>query len=170
MKRLKEVLLLFFLLVLLSCNNEPSQQKEVSSKSKGSNFTGVELVQLDGQPIDWDQYKGKAVFINFWATWCKPCIEEMPSIRVIKDKLKDANIVFLLASDETAQQIEKFKQKNNYDFQFVRVTNLEQLGIMAIPTTYIFDPAGKLVFSEMGYRKWDNNENLSMVSNIAGVK
>ena len=60
----------------------------------------------------------------------------------------------------------KFQDKHSYDFNYVRVENLEELNIQALPTTYIFNPAGKLEFSEAGYRTWDAADNIEMISKI----
>lgn len=89
----------------------------------------------------------------------------MPSIQKAQDLLKNEDIVYLFASDETVEQIEKFKTNHSYPFHYVRAENMESLNIMALPTTYIFNPEGKLVFSEMGYRKWDAKENIDLLIN-----
>ena len=120
--------------------------------------------------VDLDIYKGKTVFINFWATWCKPCLEEMPSIEKAQKLLKDTNIEFLFASDETTQPIEEFKTEHEYKFNYVTVENMGTFNIAGLPTTCIFNPKGKLVFSEMGYRKWDDKENIDLLLEIINSK
>ncbi len=130
----------------------------------------IQLTDLKDQPLDLKQYFGKTIFINFWATWCKPCLAEMPSIQSAMEKLKEENIEFLFASDETKEQIENFKANYEYNFNYVRVENLEELNIMALPTTFIFDADGKLVFSEMGFRQWDDEKSINLILNIAKSK
>lgn len=155
-------------IILISCNNtgnEKDKDEQVVTNFAASETDKIKLTGLDSKPIDLNQYKGKTLFINFWATWCKPCIEEMPSIQKMQEQLKDENIVYLFASDETVEQIEKFKQKYAYPFHFVKAENMESLNIMALPTTYIFNPAGKLVFSEMGYRNWTDKSNIDLIIN-----
>ena len=157
-----------FLFLLVSCKEKESsnnKDKPTVVKKIESEFDKIKLTELDGTPIDLHQYQGKTLFINFWATWCGPCIQEMPSIQKAKSSLKDEDIVFLFASNEEVEAIEAFKKKQSYDFHYVRVENLEQLNIMALPTTYIFNPDKKLVFSEMGYRKWDNKNNIDLILN-----
>ena len=155
----------FFVIVLFGCNNAKETRPLETSQSE-LQISEIKLAGLDGQPVNLDHYKGKTLFINFWATWCKPCLEEMPSIQKAMDTLKDKNIGFLFASEETAEQIEKFKNRNDFHFNFVRVENPEALNVMALPTTFIFDPDGKLVFSEMGFRKWDDKANIDLILNI----
>ena len=126
----------------------------------------VELKELNGIAINISQYKGKAVFINFWATWCKPCIQEMPTIVQAQTKLKTDKIVFLVASNEEPAQIEKFAKRHDYDLHYVHLENMEALNTQALPTTFIFNPEGKLKFSETGFREWDDPANINLITKI----
>ena len=154
---------------LLSCNGV-NKDKTVIPIEEDRPIEKIRLNDLNGLPINLEKYKGKTIFINFWATWCKPCLQEMPSIKKAMEILKNENIVYLFASDEAVEQIEKFKNNHPYPFQYMKAENMEVLNIMALPTTYIFSPQGKLVFSEMGYRKWDNKSNIDLIINIAKTK
>jgi thiol-disulfide isomerase/thioredoxin len=164
------ITIIISLLLLGACKekSKPEQKAEQESSAKSnSEFDNIKLTELDGTPIDLHQYKNKTIFINFWATWCGPCVQEMPSIQKAKTELKDEDVLFLFASNEETEVIETFKQKQSYDFHYVKVENLEQLKIMALPATYIFNAERKLVFSEMGYRKWDNKNNIDLILNAA---
>lgn len=152
MKR-KYCILLFFLLSGCSGN-------------KDSEISGIELRELNGQVIDLTKYEGKTVFINFWATWCKPCIQEMPTIASAQEKLQNDNVVFLLASNEEPDQIEKFMKRHQYDFHYVHLENMEALNIQALPTTFIYNAEGQLKFSETGFRMWDEQENIDLITKI----
>lgn len=153
------------LIGILGCNGGTKDQS-VSATQSGPEIDKIRLKDLKDLPIDLKQYRGKTIFINFWATWCKPCIEEMPTIEKAQNILKNENVVFLLASNESVKQIENFKNNHDYDFNYVRLENMEELNIQALPTTYIFSPEGNLVFSEMGYRKWDNPSNINLILKI----
>ena len=146
------------------------KDETVSHTGNDQEINKIILKDLNGQAINLDKYKGKTLFINFWATWCKPCLEEMPSIQKAQEILKNEEIVFLFASDETTEQIEKFKNKHDYNFNYARTENLTELNIMALPTTFIFNPNGKLVFNEMGYRQWDDQTNIDLILNIIKSK
>ena len=155
---MKVGLLYALLFVLFGC----SQVKE-----KKNDIAKIKLIELsDQKPIDLAQYEGKAVFINFWATWCKPCIQEMPTIVVAQEKLKNENVIFLFASNEESDQVEKFAKKHNYELHYVLLENMEALNIQALPTTFIFNPEGKLKFSETGFRAWDAPENIERITKI----
>ena len=62
----------------------------------------------------------KPVLVDYWATWCGPCIKEMPSIKRAEDILEDFGYTFLLVSDETISKISKFKNDRNFDFNFLK--------------------------------------------------
>ena len=159
----KLFLLIFF--TTAACNDV--KQKELKrDTSLKSEIQKVKLASLNGEPINMEQHKGQTVFINFWATWCKPCREEMPSIQRAKALLKNENIEFLFASDESIDQIESFKASHDYGLNYVNAGNMEELNIMGLPTTFIFDKNGKQVFSEMGYRKWDDRTNIDFILKI----
>lgn len=149
---------------LVACN-VGDKSKPVPYEKK-TELRKISLTDLNQQPINLEKYKGKTVFINFWATWCKPCIQEMPSIANAQNLLRNEDIVFLLASDESIEQINEFRIKHGYKFNYVRIENSEELDIQALPTTFIFGPQGTLAFSEPGDRKWDDAANINMILKI----
>ena len=142
-------LLFFVLLTALGCSS--SKKEEQSSKD----LSKVQLTDLNGQTVSLSDVEGKVVFLNFWATWCRPCLEELPSIMRLRDQLPDEEVVFYFASDEEAERIEGFLDNRELKGNFVRVENPEALGIQALPTTFIYDKSGKLVYSEIGFKNWD---------------
>ncbi len=161
-------LAIFIVALLIGCKEKPKkeQQSKQTTISQGqTDLDKIKLTSLDGKPIDLSQYKGKTIFLNFWATWCKPCVEEMPSIANAMKKVNTDEVVFLFASAEEAEEIKAFQQRMPFPFQYVMVDNFERLDIMTIPTTFIFNTKGKRVFNEMGYRKWDSPENIHIITN-----
>ncbi|MBI5856851.1 MAG: TlpA family protein disulfide reductase [Sphingobacteriales bacterium] len=165
MRKIFSIVLLFISLFITGCKNA-DEKHPASGESTGITLDKVKLTGLNGQRIDLSQYNGKTVFVNFWATWCTPCIGEMPSLQQMTEKLKEKKIVFLFASDETTDEIEGFKNTKNYSLDFVRAENFSDLNIMGLPTTFIFDKNGKLAFSEMGAREWDSEESISLITKI----
>ena len=157
---------LFFLVGIIACK-DVKKHKADPGGSVQVKIGEVKLINLNDQPVDMRQYKDKTVFINFWATWCKPCLEEMPSIKKAKEIMKNENIEFLFASNETAGEIEVFNKEHDYGFNYVKAGNMEELNIIGLPTTLIFNPDGKLAFSEIGYRKWDEKSNIDLILKIA---
>ncbi len=158
--------LFYLLLFILAGCSGGTKDHSVSKSESEMDINKVKLKELNDQNIDLDQFKGKTIFINFWATWCKPCLQEMPSIESAQAQLKNENIIFLLASNEDPEEIKQFIKKHNYSFQYARIENLEELNILALPTTYIFNSEGKLKFSESGFRKWDDVNSIELITKI----
>lgn len=163
---MKSGIIAALLFAIVACKNG-TKNDSTRPNEKGPEISKIQLKDLNDQPINLDKYKGKTIFVNFWATWCQPCLAEMPSIEKAQDILQNDNVIFILASNETATEIQEFQNARGYKFNYARIENSEQLGIQALPTTYIFNPDGKLVFSEQGYRKWDEKNNILLIRKIA---
>ncbi|MBX2893882.1 MAG: TlpA family protein disulfide reductase [Cyclobacteriaceae bacterium] len=147
------------IVLLLGCT--PSRER-----NKAIELEDVRLTDLSGKPFDISKYKGKTVLINFWATWCKPCLQEMPLLAIAQHQLRDEPIVFLFASNETLERITRFKDKQTFEFNYFHLGDLEALNIQALPTTFIFDRNGNLKFSETGFRDWTSTESKQIISKI----
>lgn len=166
--RLNFIVSSFSVLLMLGvfgCAGKSSDQSAAKEVNE-SIIAKIKIKDLNNQPIDLNQYQGKTIFINFWASWCGPCIKEMPSIERAKDILKNSNIEFLFASNESVEQIKGFTTKRNLNLHYVQLQNLEELNIQALPTTFIISPDGELVFSETGYREWDEAGNIELLTKI----
>ena len=122
------------------------------------------LVGLNETPFDVSNLKGKKVLVNYWATWCAPCIHEMPDLLEAQEILSKENYVFILVSDESKEQIQEFKGRFNYDFTFLRSPeSLSNIGIYAMPTTFIFNEKGKKVKEIIGATKWSSKEMIAQL-------
>jgi len=150
-------LFFIFLITLAGCSSQKAEEQSSIVASQ------IKLTDLDGKAVDLTKFEGKTIFVNFWATWCKPCIQEMPSIAALQTQLAGKNIEFFFASDEEVDKIQKFIDSRKMALNFVRVENPESLGIQALPTTYIFNGEGNMVFSEVGFRKWDEPATVEMI-------
>lgn len=149
---------------MASCNSR--KEKESSGGERVTDIGQLEFTYPDGRPVSREYFRGKTVFINFWATWCKPCVAEMPSLQRMVNKLAADSLVFLFASDEDAEEIVRFQQVKGYRLPFVRTVRDAGLTSGGIPVTVIFDRSGRLVFYELGARAWDSEESLLEVKKI----
>lgn len=170
-KRLNKCIVLVVLLVA-ACNS-PSQQEggDTSAQTNGQQeeqagpLSKVALKDLEGNSVKLEDYAGKTIVLNFWATWCKPCIIEMPSMEEAKASLGD-EFVFLLASDESMEKISSFVEKQNIDLPFVRLQNgVQNLQITALPTTWIIRD-GEILKEIIGAREWNTEENIEELKNL----
>lgn len=151
---------IFSLILLAGCSSPRTEEQSAINASQ------IKLTDLEGNEVDLADFEGKTIFVNFWATWCRPCIKEMPSIAALQTQMAGKNIEFFFASDEEVEKIQKFMDSRKMNSRFVRVENSEAIGIEALPTTFIFDSDGNLVFSEVGYRKWDEPATIEMVTKL----
>lgn len=162
-------LLLIFLLFIASvgCDSTKKQDKTVEETVERADLKDIKLAGLDGNEINLADFKGKVIFLNFWATWCKPCIAEMPSIQRAIEKLGSQEVVFLAASDESVEKIEKFKTRFGFPFQFIRVLDdYANLEVYSLPTTIIYDRNGDIVINEAGAREWDADDMIEKLSSL----
>ncbi|MGJ8683636.1 MAG: TlpA family protein disulfide reductase [Nonlabens sp.] len=105
----------------------------------------MEITSLDGKKISWDVYSGKPIVVNYWGTWCAPCIVEFEHFETLKAEYGD-EIQFVMVSDEKPQKVKSFVNKNDYSFDFVLTEeSLSNQGIIARPTTYFYDKNSNLV-------------------------
>lgn len=117
------------------------------------------LKDESGTIFDFENTKGKVVFINFWATWCPPCIAEMPSIQKLYTDYQD-KVVFLFVTNDRFSDINKFLDKHNYSFKVFRPVspNSSLFDVPSIPRTFLIDKHGKIVIDEGGAANWNSNK------------
>ena len=143
--------------LLFACNsNITSNISDLESLQLKSSF-----FDLEENNIELSEFNGKIV-ISYWATWCAPCIKEMPSIKRAEEILEDYGYTFLLVSDETISKISNFKNEMNLNLKFLKSNkSFESLGVYAMPTSYIFNENGEIVETFVGVIEWDSEEIIS---------
>lgn len=110
----------------------------------------MEIQNLDNEKIELTDYLGKPIVVNYWATWCAPCLQEFPYFEEIKQELGD-DVNFIMISDETVDKIKNYSASKPYTFNFLRSPNdLSEYGISARPTTYFYNSSGELVTKHSG--------------------
>src|SRR5512134_3229565 len=121
----------------------------VGAKAQEFNFK-----DMQGSEHRLSGYRGKWVLVNFWATWCPPCLSEMPDLVSLHNEHKDKDLVVIgVALDSTRASVMEFVEKLDvtYPIVFGNYKIAEQIGnVEALPTTYLFDPTGKAVGRQEG--------------------
>ena len=130
----------------------PEDVKQISSY----NWT---LQRLDGEELDFNSTKGKVVLVNLWATWCPPCIAEMPSIQKLYNDYK-GKIEFVLVSNEDEATISNFLNNKNYTFPVYSAISEspETFSGRSIPQTFLIDRQGNVVINETGAANWNSEK------------
>ena len=132
----------------------PCGVKRASVYDKVANWT---LQTLDGKELAFSDCKGKVVFLNFWATWCVPCIEEMPSISKLYNALKKEDIVFLIVSNEKREVVQNFLKKHPCDLP-IYISPKEVPAVLKPnrwPLTFFLDRQGGIAFRCTGSTGWE---------------
>ena len=135
----------------------------------GKSAPDFSLPDLQGKTQRLSDYRGKVVFLNFWATWCKPCKEEMPSMQVLWENLKNRDFVMLAVSMDrvtTTKDIPSFVESLKLSFPILTdswgQTDM-RYKLMGVPETYIIDQNGVLREKVIGPRDWTRPESIETI-------
>ena len=126
----------------------------------------VTLPDMNGRQVSLSDFKGKILFVNFWATWCPPCREEMPSMQKLHARLKEKDFLMVAIDlQESAAPVKKFL--NEYELTFMTLLDSKGetgplFGINSIPTTLIMDKNGMIIGVAMGPRDWASKKSIAL--------
>ena len=124
---------------------------------------------LDGKPVDLASYKGRAVFLNIWATRCPPCRKEMPSIARLAANPKLKDVAFLCVSNEDSTVVMNYLASHRLPMTML-VTSESPPSVFAtdgVPVTFLIAPDGRIVRREDGGLDWDTPENVRLLEGLA---
>jgi len=128
-----------------------------------------ELIDLNDKPVDFSSFEGKVVFVNNWASWCPPCIVEMPSIEELKGKLKGEDVVFVMVSfDQEKEKATEFIKRKGFDFDVYFPGPNYPYMTSSIPATFILDKNGKTVSEQVGMADYSGDEIVAELKELAG--
>lgn len=147
-----------------SSKGSPEQNKNTESPFKDEVLVNADktktkaidfkLKDLNGKEVSLSDFKGKKVFLNFWATWCPPCKAEMPEMEKLYQETKDSDLVILAVNlAEDRNTVQNFISKNNYNFSVLLDSEnaaAVQYKIVSIPTSYFIDEEGNIVATHVG--------------------
>jgi thiol-disulfide isomerase/thioredoxin len=161
---MKNKLYIVFFIFILGCkDNEGRKDQKFSTDIK----IIENLIDLEGNLFDVSKLKGKKILVNYWATWCAPCIKEMPDLLEAQEILSKENYAFLLVSDESEEQILNFKNKFPYDFTFLISSKaVSSFGVYVMPTTFVFNENGKKVKEIIGVSNWNSEEMITQLKEL----
>lgn len=129
------------------------------------------LNTLDGKKVSLKEFRGKVVFLNFWATWCPPCVIEMPAMEALHKRFKDKGlIVMAVNSEEGAAKVSKFIKKKSYTFLVLLDSagsvSADTYRAIGFPTTYLINRRGMVIGKAEGARAWDSQESFGLIEEI----
>ena len=158
-------------IMVFSCGmgNAPEQAATSANSplAKVHNFT---LDALNGEKITLSSMKGYVVLLSFWAPWCPPCRQEMPSMQKLYETIGNEQFEILaIAVKMNRAPVQKFINENKYSFPVLMDEDgrvARKYRVTAIPTNIIIDKSGAIVFREGGAKKWDSAASIKMIKDL----
>lgn len=173
--QLNKIVCLITLFILTPVNADWQQPElshnltPVKTSTPASNF---ELADMDDEKIKLSDYKGKVVLLNFWATWCPPCVREMPSMERLHQQVNASDFkVIAINQMEDADQVFAFTGQLEVDptFEILFDTNSEvsqDYAVRGLPTTYLIDKRGNIRYRAVGGREFDHPEVVKIINDL----
>jgi len=144
----------------------------IKDNKKAPNFY---LEDLSGKKVELKHLKGKVIFLNFWATWCGPCKEEMPSMEYLYQQFKEKDFIFLTISVdyEGKKRVKEFIEKERYTFPVLldpKCETFDLYKVKGIPTTFLIDKKGRILGKAIGPKDWKRLEVISLLNQLVKSK
>jgi len=164
--------LAFWIVYLMVASPRAPEPIDLSAPGRPADYNWT-LHDLDGQPVKFTNFAGKAVLLNIWATWCPPCIAEMPSIaRLAADPgLQGKHIEFVcVATDDEIETVRRYVRDKKWPMTILHATALPGAFMTeGIPATFIIAPDGRVVSTTVGGQDWDTPDIIKSLQAVAAV-
>lgn len=127
------------------------------------------LKDIEGLSKGLRDYQGRVVLVHFWATWCIPCKDELPTINALWDKFKDQGLVIVAVAEDSKKAVEPFAKENNLKFtvlidQYGKA--FRSYGVRALPTSYLVNRTGNIEGIAIGQRDWSRSDTEELINGL----
>lgn len=128
----------------------------------------MDLISLGDQEISLEEFKGKTIFINFWATWCPPCVAEMPDVENLYQDMGEEVVFVMISLDRERQKAVDFIDRKGFEMPvYFLESNLPDVyNVSSIPTTYVISPEGEIVLTRHGMAKYNTDDFKSFLRGL----
>ncbi len=125
------------------------------------------LTDMENQLFDFEAQQGKVVLVNFWATWCPPCVAEMPSMQKLYDDYGD-KVTFMFVTSDDFHKVAGFLENKDYNLPvyYPKSEAPKVLSSKLLPTTYIIDKKGKIMVAETGASNWNSEKTRQLLDKL----
>jgi len=165
---MKTVKLILVALLFSILPAQAAELKPYTGSMQASEFT---LKDMQGKTHRLSQYRGKVVLVNFWATWCPPCIEELPSLQRLLELYEDKDFTILTIDvGEPAELIQPFLSQVGVNDLTVLLdddgTTHKNWNIYVFPTNFLLDQSGKIRYAAVGALNWDEQNVIDTINKL----
>ena len=171
-ERYKELSILYLNEVIEAPKLEPPSPEDMKISTIDFESNVLQFSDLDNNIFSIQDFKGKNLFINYWATWCNPCLAEMPYMAELYEKYKNEDdIVFLYFSREELNAIKNYIPKDESLQKlpiYKIITDDEFFATSGIPTTFIINSDGKVIVKDLGSAFWNDESVFKFIDNLIG--
>jgi thiol-disulfide isomerase/thioredoxin len=160
-------------LCLVACAWPAAAQFQKNPWPAAQTAPAMDLTDLQGQRWTAERLKGRAVVLNFWATWCPPCKEELPSLQTLHELGGGNPLVIGINVRETASRVRRYVESTGLGFPVVLDPQAElakRYGITAFPTTLLIGPDGQIRWRVVGEVDWAGAEAGRWIASLPGNK
>lgn len=167
LERILQLLIVVSLGMLVGVVATSVEERVVAAGDKAPNFS---VTTDSGRTISRSNFGGKILVLNFWATWCPPCVDEIPSLEEFHRQLSGSGVVVLAVSvDRNGEQYSRFLQKAGITFQTARdpdATVSSRYGTFKYPESYVIDQNGKVVQKIIGATNWTDPRMINYIRSL----
>jgi thiol-disulfide isomerase/thioredoxin len=139
-----------------------------------ADLSHIQFKDANGKIVNLEALKGKVIFINFWATWCPPCLAEMPSVNRLYEQFKnDSEVVFLMIdADSDSPKAQAYMDRKSYKLPVYTFASQlpKELFKGSLPTTIVFDKKGRISFNEEGAANYANPKFIAFIKQLKELK
>lgn len=151
---------------------EPPSAQDMKVTTIDFDSNVLQFSDLENNIFTLQNFKGKNLFINYWATWCNPCLAEMPYMAELYENFKDEeDIIFLYLSREKLETIKNYIPKDESLQQlpiYKIITDDEFFATSGIPTTFIVNSDGEVIVKDLGSAFWNDESVFKLIDNLIG--
>jgi thiol-disulfide isomerase/thioredoxin len=148
---------------------EPARAGAVDRSRTGTAAPDTPFEDPDGEKVTLADFRGKRVLLNLWATWCAPCVKELPTLDALQTREGERLTVLTVSQDlEGRAKVEAFLEKGKYRtleaWLDPEMALMSDLGVSSLPTTILYDAAGREVWRVAGDKDWAGAEAAALLS------
>ena len=160
----------FILLCLFSCDTNPKIKMFILLKKTLIFLTNLKLLMVIVMNLSANNLNSDVTIINFWASWCLPCVKEIPSLNNLQEQFKDSSLeIIAINYGENKQKIDQFMENNKMNFIVLLDENMFSenfFKIIGLPTSFIVNKNGTITHEVVGEIEWDSKPLINLVKNL----